>query len=206
MLRNRWSAVLFVLLMLTFASTARADTVVYTNQATFVSQLTGPDYLQSWASYTYGTQFYGNVTSASFGPVNGYSFTASASQGLWSNPGALSTNNAYDPLVFTFTGNPVTAVGGLFSATDTSGNTISQTLNFLLSDGTTYSITGTGFVGFVSPVPIVSLTIFSVNDPNYNWPEADYLYVGSGLTAVPEPASVLLVGTGLVGLWLRRRR
>lgn len=197
---------LLVLLLLAQAPLASAATV-YTTEAAFLTQLQPGYYLEDFTSYTFGSPFNGSHTSASYGPVNGYSWTASAPLGLYSNPSALSTSDRLDVLTIAFTGNPVTALGGIFASTDINASVIPQVVTITLSDSTTVSLTGFDFRGFTSATPITSLTIDGVDTPNFNWPQLNRFYVGSAVTqAVPEPGSLALLGLGGVLLAARRRR
>lgn len=116
-----------------------------------------------------------------------------AAGGLYLFPGAgvLSTAAASDHIVMTFTGAPVTALGGnvygtLFQTnTSTVMNVVPTTTVLLtLDDGTTHSFTASArdaFRGIVTTKPIRSLTI-STPDPSDEgfsiWGVADNLIVG----------------------------
>jgi hypothetical protein len=158
---------------------ASSDAMVYYSLADFLAVIQ-PDYFFddfSWCGW-------GTVSEPEyqFGPVNGYSYTAWASGGVFSIPGAMSTNSYEDPLVLTFDGLPVTAVGGDFFATDFDGNPMVTLVTVALDDGTVVDLTyPTTFVGFTSPVPMVSLTI-SCGD--LLWATYDNFYVGQ-MSIVP---------------------
>jgi len=155
--------------------------------------------------WTYGDPLDGGQTDYDFGPVNDWLWHAYASMGLWSNDSALSTNTAYDHLVITFPGGDVTAVAGIFAATDIYGETIPYDVIITLDDGTVHTITGEGFVGFTTDIPIVSITVAADNSEVQNWPEVGHFYVGSS-QPIPEPATVALLGIAGLGLLARRRR
>ncbi len=195
--------ILSCVLVLTLASTAFAATQ-YDDEPSFLANLASPYYLEDFVGWTYGNPLDGSQTDCDFGPVEGYSWHAFAVNALWSNFSALSTNNSGDPLVITFTGLPVTALGGNFTATDISGNIIPGTVLIDLSDGTHTELvdpTAGTFTGYTSDVPIVSVTIDSPDDGSISrWPQLDHFYVGS---MIPEPASLVLLGLGT--LLLRRR-
>jgi len=180
---------------------AMAD--MYTNETAFEALLQPGYYLEDFDGFVYEFIY----SPLSFGPVNGFSYEASASNDLYGSPGALSTNTATDPLTITFTGDPVTAVGGLFFGGDINGNTIPASVIVTLSDGTieSYATSGDVFRGFTSTMPISYLTISTIDDGGgYEWPTMDHFYVGS--VVVPVPAAVLLgiLGIGAVGIKLRK--
>ncbi len=193
---------------LSFGFTAAANWT-YTNyfsEAAFLAAILPNYYLEDFPTYTYGSPLNGSQTSQAYGPVNGFRYVASATGGLWSNVSALSTNQASNPIVVTFDPNfnPVTAVGGNFTATDISGNIIPGTVTIIDQNGATWTLTGqtaTSFFGFTSTVPIVSITFNTpvLNDNVSRWVQIDRFYVGQ----IPEPASLLLIG--LAGLMVRRR-
>ncbi|HUD41558.1 MAG TPA: GEVED domain-containing protein [Dokdonella sp.] len=145
-----------------------------------------------------GATFYEEAfTSIPTGPVNspmpfsgsGYSYTvftqAGAVSGLYNDPGIVSTDNAGDQIVITFT-TPVNAVGGNFWATDVSVAPTGTPVVVTLSDGTVETVTVTGastFRGFTTSAPITSLTIDAPEavpgSAPFFWSTLDNLIVGS---------------------------
>jgi hypothetical protein len=189
---------------------------VYTDEATFLAQLNPQYFLEDFNNYTFGVPLDGSQPTANYGSVNGYSWSASVPNnwpssygivGLYSLPNALTTYAAEDKLTINFTGKPVTALGGIFASTDINGDVIQQTVTVTLSDNTTVSLTGSGFLGFTSNFAISYLTIDGLDTPNSNWPQLSHFYTGSAeIAAVPAPAAVWLFGSGLLGLSSFKRR
>ena len=194
------------------AASAQAGTV-FTDLPGFQAQLKPGYYLENFDGIALGV-----ITSPKSFSSGGYSYAASATMGLYGEyaPGSgtdkvLSTNDAHDPLVFTFTSGNVTAVGGYFFPTGASGELLSGSTTLSLSDGTVYTLvngTPSTFVGFTtaSGVWITSLTVDALETPDFRWPTVNDLYVGQS-DAVPEPATgALLVGGALLLAALSRRR
>lgn len=185
---------------LTFALNANAATVVYTNEGDFLSALSPGFYLEDFSAYP---------TPGSIGPIlslsggDGFAYTLSAPLNLYSGNGIMSVNSDDDSLTATFTGNPVTAVGGNFYNSDFNINYIAGSVTIGLNDGTTRTYSpvdvASSFTGFTSDVPITSITIASAN-----WPVMDDFYVGQA--AIPEPSGLALFGIGAGMLSMLRRR
>ncbi len=148
----------------------------YTDRATFL-QNTQPGFFEN--------AFVDAVSGAS-PPLNyssgGFAYTVSANPGqLFNAPGLISTDQAAASIVVTFTGNPVTAIGGNFWATDINVNPTGTTVTLTLSDGTVETFTSTGptdFRGFVTLVPITSISIDAPDVPSPIWPTMDNLITG----------------------------
>lgn len=169
-----------------------AETVTLNSESAFLERVAEPYYVERFDGYVVGSPFNGTQISADFGPVNGYSWTVSTNNapggfdGLYSGNGNLSVNDADDSLFITFTGDPVTAVGGLFRTEDVDGSVLSgQQVIVRLEDGTEQSIAGSGFRGFVSSVPIAGMRIRAPNvvvgdvTQTFVWPSMDNFYVGA---------------------------
>jgi hypothetical protein len=118
----------------------------------------------------------------------GWAYTVDASSpgpdgGLYNDTGLISTNLAADSIVVTFTGDPVSGVGGNFWATDISVQPTGTDVTITLSDGTTETFTSTGpsdFRGFTTAAPITSITIDAPDTGGTPyWPTMDNLIVGS---------------------------
>lgn len=198
-------AALFVALALCLVPAMASATLIVTTPGAFLAQVQPGYYLED---FDFGG-YVGGISSPYASPtVNGFSFEATAPGGLWALPsqvsgnGALSTTASADLFRITFTGAPVTAVAGTFYSTDLPGNLILQNITIALNDGSSQTFVGSGFVGFVSNVPIAYLEANGVDSPGQNWPAVDDLYVGA---SVPEPGTLLLLGSGIAALALRRR-
>jgi hypothetical protein len=193
-----------VLLVFSISAKTYALTTVYTNQTDFINAIQPNYYLEDFAAYTGGFE----GTSLGFGPINGFAYTLSASKGLYSGLGIMSTNYPSDQMNIAFTGSDVTAVGGDFWLTDKTFGNLTASIVLSLSDGTQFILPDadiTKFLGFISDC--AAYTSMSFNSTFYNdnqYPTIDNIYAGA---AVPAPAAVLLggFGAGLVG-WLRRKR
>ncbi len=177
-----WALALFVVPCLATAAT------VYTDEATFLADLSGPYSLEEFASYTYGSY---TGTSLNLGPdVNGFACTIAPyplGDTLYSGDGNMSTNLAADAIRATFTGTPVYATGGWFFAGDISGNYINQAVTITLSDGTTDTFTppnGTTFRGYIAAVPLTYINVEAPDSPAVAWPTIDHFYMGPQLIPV----------------------
>jgi hypothetical protein len=195
------------------ATSAQAATFI--DEALFLDQIPSTYYQEDF-NYTQLAQSPPSYQlAANFGPVDGYSFTASApgpsnTNWLYSNIGALSIEDARDHLRITFTGAPVYWVGGLFYSSNDPGALAANadwTLTF--STGQSYTFTGRGFIGISSSTPIQWLTLDAIDvvpadpwDGDYYWPAVDRLYVGA-TTHIPEPTILGILP--LFGLLLKRR-
>ncbi len=182
-----------------------ASAAVFTNQAAFVAQLQPGFFFNAFNSVAAGPS----------GPLafsgGGFSYTIStqpgAVSGLYNDPGVISTDNAGDQILVTFTSGNVTAVGGNMWSTDILVQPVASTVTITLSDGQTRvfnSTLPTDFTGFTSGVTITSILIDAGNTATGGpaWPTLDNLYVGR---AIPAPGAA--AAFGLVGLaGLRRRR
>ena len=182
---------------------ASADTI-YTNQATFLADLNPTYYLET---FTTASHVELGVT-ASFGPSNGYSFTASNADGIsidqaigggYLTPGANGNSNTAIAVNFTASPTPVTAFGANFFDNNSDYSFGTGDLTIVLSDSTTVSITGAAvadFRGFSSAVPIASFSVTATTPGLFS--SLDNLYVGSAVAAVPTPTSAL-GGLALIG-------
>ncbi len=197
----------FVFLVVAFimANSAFAVSTVYTSLATFLPNLAPGFFFNNFA-----TVLPGAAVSLPFGPVNGFSYTVSTPpgsiSGLFNDPGIISTDNAADKILVTFTGAAVTALGGDLYATDINFLPIAANVTIALSDGTveTYASSAANrFRGFTTTGPAITSFTIDAIDPvgSFAWATLDNLYVG---TFIPEPSSVALLAIGAIGL-LRRR-
>jgi len=181
-----------------------ANAAVFTSQAAFLPNLAPGFYLEN----------FNTVPNGASGPLNfsgnGFAYTVGtqigAISGLFNDSGRISTDNATDQIVVTFTGAPVTAVGGNFWGTDINFNPVATTVTVALSNGDFESFNSTSsadFRGFTSAIPITSLTIDAL-DPvgGFAWATMDNLYVG---VEIPAPGSMALMGLGALVAGRRRR-
>lgn len=165
------------------------DVTVFTDLPSFLAVLHPDHYFDNFDWLDWGT-ITGELTWP-FGPVNGYSYVASAPGGLFSVPGAMSTNSPGDVLTLDFDGGPVFMVGGFFFATDFDGIVVSDVVNVTLNDGTSVDVTSVpgnpsaSFVGFMGTDPITQLNMGVVNLAN--WVAYDDFYVGTVITTATEP-------------------
>jgi hypothetical protein len=148
----------------------------YTNRTTFLTHVAAGFYENPFNDAVPGA-----IQSLSY--TNGgwaYTVTASTDQ-LYNDTGLISTNASADSIVVTFTGSPVTAVGGNFWATDINVLPTGTVVTILLSDGTTVAFTSTGpadFRGFTTALPITRITIDALDVPNPAWSTMDNLIIG----------------------------
>lgn len=125
----------FLALSVALIAPCHAD-VLYTTSASFMQNVS--------AGFT--NTFTGAATNpAASYSSGGFAYTFSSPGGLYSNGNFLGVNLPNDVLTVSFTGTPVTAIGGNFFATNISDAFQSAAITALLSDGTSATFTPTSF-------------------------------------------------------------
>lgn len=186
-------------LALAAASVASAQTTTYTASGPFLATLAPGSYTETFADPSFSGDPSADFSSGAF------AYTVSAPGAVYGNGVLIGTNLPGETLTITFTGAPVTAIGGNFWATNISDIFQPTPITLTLSNGTTTTFTPTSetvgsFRGFTSTLAIASLTISSTAAV---YAGMDNFTVGS---AVPEPTSALLLALGLGGMLMARRR
>lgn len=152
---------------------------VYRDRADFLTQVAAGYFDNPFDDAVRGESVALNYSQGGFA----YTVDSTTPDQLFNDTGVISTNFAIDSIVVTFTGDPVTAVGGNFWATDASLVPTGTEVVISLSDGTTEAYTSTGpsdFRGFTTTVPITSITIDASDTGSTYWSTMDNLVVGSG--------------------------
>ena len=196
-------SLLLVLVSLGLSAIPTQATTIYTNQAAFLAATQSGYYLETFNSLPQFTQLASPLNFSS----NGFTYNATAPTAGFFNIGPsgdtwLSTFHEFDPIIFNFTSNNVTSVGGFFFLTDLTGNAAGGTVTVTLSNGKMFSVTdasSTSFIGFTTGVPIQSLTV----TPPSSGATLVFATVNDFITgkAVPETgSSALLLGFGMAGL------
>jgi hypothetical protein len=201
---------LIVIALLMMASPLLSDSIVYTDEATFVGILKIPYLLEDFDQYKY--QDYREPSLLL--DKNGYSAILSADSRnrvnpvdpfLYSLDGSMSTKWDVDILRvdFSISPSPVTAVGGYFWPTGLDGSELTNAwVRIVLSNGVEHQINNAlhdSFMGFT----VTDGTVFQfleISTAEHTWPTLDNLYAGSSLPPVPEPSTQLLCIAGICGI------
>lgn len=198
--------------VLALSCSAYATSTTYISESAFLSSIAPGYYLEQFSGFSDGDPLGGDPSPTDYNSptVNGFSWSVFSSSGLWSLQNTMSAAYPYQDMVITFTGAPVTAVGGIFEATDFAGDPIpGASVHVALADGTSQTLLGSGFAGFTSESAIQSITISPVEYASEgNWAAFTHFYAGTA-ASVPEPSSMLSILVGFVGagsMLMRRRR
>ena len=199
---------LLILVMFSmFSCPAWAGVIQINSESDFLDILKVPYLFEDFSGYTYKSFVDYSLPLSE----NGYQATLSAPRKLYSLDGSMSTKWNNDPLIIDVAGSPlpVTAIGGYFWPSDMSGQSVSGSIKFTLSDGTDHVVqidqaNSSTFLGFgTNGTAFARLEIIMIHDdPNEpTWPTLDNLYVGSDPPkSVPEPSALLLLIMGLGGV------
>lgn len=190
---------------LAFASVASfASTTTYTSSSAFLSNVAPGAYLES----------FDGLSDPPPGPASfsggGFSYSASAPSDIYLAGGFLGASQIDEALTISFTSGNVKAIGANFFATDINDDFQAVRVVITLGDGTVEDFTPSSisetYRGFISTSFITSLIISGPGASLYAG--LDNLTVGTSgrIIDVPEPTSALLVGLGMAGLLISRRR
>lgn len=175
-----------------------AATTVYTSSASFLANVLPGAYTENFDGLP--------ATPPSSYASGAFSYSLAAASGLYGSGTFIGTNQIDEALTINFTGGNISAIGGNFFATDLGDSLQSVAVTLTLSDGTSVTFTPTSLAdsyrGFASTAAITSLTFSAPGQSLYA--SLDNLTVG--VSAVPEPASMLLMALGVAGLLAARRR
>lgn len=182
----------------------------FTSQAAFLAGVQSGYYLENFDGLP-GYTFLGSPLSFS---GTGFAYENSNPDGLYSTTPvgsdvALATNLSGQAITITITSGLVTAIGANVYGSDISGLYTPGSIVALLDNGETLTLAPAdagGFAGFITASPIVSLTIHPENFNSAYWPTLDNLIVGQAVTAIPEPATALLLVSGLLSAGFAARR
>jgi hypothetical protein len=176
------------------AATAYTDRATWESSADVATTITfegGTSYVERGSSYTLdGVTFEANYIASIYdvGYDNSY-HTSGYLDMEWSGQ-AISFGSGVYAFGFDF---------GAFYTSDV-------TLVVTLSDGSTFTVWGPDstytFFGITSDVPITGVWMSS----DYPYLTIDILSLGAAVSGVPEPASPLLFGLGVIGLLVVRHR
>lgn len=195
-------SLLGVVALASSALVGSASATTYTSSGTFLPHVAPGAYFNDFSSVASGSS-----AALSFSG-GGYSYivnSSSTADDLYNDTGLISTNFDDESILITFTGAPVTAVGGNFWSTNINVAPVSSPIVLALSDGTfeTYtSSSASDYRGFITSVPITSMVIS--DGAASVWPTLDNLTVGAA-APTPEPATLSMLG-GVIVTALRRRR
>ena len=177
---------------------ASAGIIAFNDASLFALFATNSGKVVATEEFSSYSGFYTSPLTGNFASAPGFTWTATASGGLFADAGFMSTNNP-EAMIFTFN-QGVQGVGGRFFATDFSFAVQPTFLQVTLSDGSGFigSISNaTTFTGFYSTGALITSIAIAVDSGEY--PTVDTLSI-----VVPAPGAVALLGAaGLVG---RRRR
>jgi len=170
-----------------------------------------------YALYTGNGTYASNGTQTTFNFAPGGSlrvFSDANSDTTFNQPAtgstAFTTGNSSDDRLLA-TGVPISGQGTLDRMLPTCGTGGGSGINCgSFGTSTTFALTADGNSYFVAPTPFYNLSFQSGQLNNFS-PTGTQVINGSldvvfGGSAVPEPASIALIGLGLMGLGLSRRR